>query len=131
MVQEKVKSDADVFIKLQGQAVQNNGRRENAERCPGREATVSNPITRNRQFKGNLAYMALLQESVPDAWPAGRIYRVNVYGDGSLISTLYFQNAKVDDAAVEGVNLRVDLGIQSLISAPKTYSTIVTRMFTC
>jgi hypothetical protein len=74
-------------------------------------------------------YATRISEATPAAWPLDRTYRVDVYGDGSLITTLYFTNANVNDNQQEGVSMKADLGVAS--GGPTSFSTIVTRLNGC
>lgn len=129
VVEERLSVDPDVVITPQGVSTQNNDRNANADVCPGREASTNNANARGDLISGNLVYKAFVEESSVAAWPAGRIYRADVYGDGTLFSTLYFENGNANDSAVEGVKLIVDMGVTS--GGPESYSTIVTRLDAC
>ena len=129
IVEERFAIDIDVLIRLEGHESQSNDRPTNAEVCPGKEAAGSHPIIRNTLIAGNLVYAARISEATPAAWPLGRTYRLDVFGDGSLITTLYLTNANVNDNQQEGVSMKVDLGVAS--GGPKSFSTIVTKLNGC
>ena len=129
VVEERFAVDGDVLIRLEGHESQPSARAPNAEVCPGLEAAGSHPIIRNTLVAGNLVYAARISEATPAAWPLDRTYRVDVFGDGSLITTLYFTNATVNDSRREGVRVKVDLGVVS--GGPTSFSTIVKRQDGC
>ena len=129
VVEERFALDADVLFTLEGHETQNNARPSNAEVCPGREASGNHPIIRNDLVAGNLVYAARISETSPTAWPLDRTYRVDVFGDGALITTLFLTNGNVSDNQQEGVSMKVDLGVAS--GGPTSLSTIVTRLNGC
>lgn len=129
VVEERYTVDSDVLLSLQGHINQGNNRSSNAEACPGREAAGNDPIARNDLLSGNLVYAARIEETAPDAWPVNRTYRVDVFGDGGLVATLYFTNGNANANQVEGVRIRADLGVTS--GGPTSFSTIVTRLNGC
>lgn len=129
VVEERFAVDSDVLIWPEGQEAQTNNRASNAEVCPGREAAGNHPIIRNTLVTGNLVYTARISEATPAAWPLNRTYRVDVYGDGSLITSLYITNANFNDNQQEGVSMKADLGVAS--GGPSSYSTVVTRLNAC
>ena len=129
LFQEQITPDADVRFSLEGHINQGGDRAANATVCPGREAAGNNPIAREDLFAGNLVYGGRIEEVVATSWDAGRIYRIEVFGDGSLLATLYFQNANANSNQVEGVRFRVDLGSSN--PAIDNYSTVVTRLNVC
>ncbi len=129
LFQEQFTPDADVRFTLQGHISQGGDRAANATVCPGREAAGNNPIARGDLFVGNLVYAGRIEEVVATSWDAGRIYRIEVFGDGSLLTTLYFQNANANSNKVEGVRFRADLGSSN--PAIENYSTVVTRLNVC
>ena len=131
VVEERVRTDRNVLPTLLGQATQNSNSSENAESCPGRSASRNDRMIRNDLKAGNLIYRTRIEELQPDDWPTGRIYMVDVYGDGIRISRLFFNNKNADDTVVEGVRAYVDLGIEDQNDGPETYSTIVTRLNEC
>lgn len=126
--QESIKSERKVVVTLNGNGTAGSSRNGNGLSCPGREATTNNPVVRNDWVLDNLLYMTLMQEDKDNSWPVGRIYKVDVYGDGDPITTLYFKNDTAE-AAVEGVRVRVDVGATG--DAPQSYSTVVTRLNAC
>lgn len=129
IVEERFSSDTDVLFTLEGHESQSNNRASNAEACPGRAAAGSHPIIRNNLVGGNLVYAARISEASLVAWPPDRTYRVDVFGDGSLISTLYFTNGNANNNQQEGVSMKVDLGVAS--GGPTSLSTVVTRLNAC
>lgn len=128
ITKEVIQADPDVSVLLQGNAASASAKTENGEVCPGREAKSSDPIVRNAWIAGNLQYRVLIEESSADAWPAGRIYRADTFGDGQLIARLYFRNNTADNN-VEGVKMRVDLGSPSLLYG--SFTTVITRLNAC
>ena len=129
VVEERFTLDADVLFTLEGHELQNNDRPSNAEACPGREASGNHPIIRNTLVSGNLVYAARITETVPTAWPLDRTYKVDVFGDGVLMTTLYLTNGNASANQQEGVSMKVDLGVAS--GGPTSFSTIVTRLNGC
>lgn len=129
LVEERFGIDTDVFFTLEGHESQSNDRPSNSEVCPGREAAGNHPIIRNTLVSGNLVYAARISEVTPTSWPLGRTYRVEVFGDGSLITTLYFTNGNENDNQQEGVSLKADLGVTT--GGPRSFTTIVTRQDAC
>ncbi len=128
ITREVIQADPDVSVRLQGNAVSGSTKTENGEVCPGREAKGSDPVLRNAWVAGNLQYRVLIEESSADAWPAGRIYRADAFGDGQLITRLYFRNNTAGNR-VEGVKMRVDLGSLTLLYG--SFTTVITRLNAC
>ena len=128
ITREVIQADPDVSVLLQGNAVSGSTKTGNGNVCPGLEAKGSDPVLRNAWTAGNLQYRALIEESSADAWPAGRIYRADVFGNGQLISRLYFRNNTAGNG-VEGVKMRVDLGSPSLLYS--SFTTVITRLNAC
>ena len=129
VVQERLTVDRGVVVTLQGNAVAGANRTGNGATCPGREASPTDPILRNDLFLDNLQYRMRIQEARATSWPPGRIYKVEVFDGGSLITTRYFKNDDADNATIEGVRLRIDLG--SPTNTPESYSTVITRVNVC
>ena len=129
VVEERFASDTDVLLTLEGHESQANDRASNAEVCPGREAAGNHPIIRNTLVGGNLVYAARISEAAPTSWPLDRTYRVEVFGDGALITSLYFTNGNASSNQQEGVSLKADLGVTT--GGPTSFSTIVTRLNAC
>ena len=75
-----------------------------------------------------MQYRVLIEESSVDAWPAGRIYRADVFGDGQLVTRLYFKNTTAGNG-VEGVKMRVDLGFPA--QQYGSFTTVITRLNAC
>ena len=125
---ETVQTDPDVVVTLQGNSTSGNDKSENALTCPGIEASGNKPVVRNDWVRGDKQYALLVEEASADAWPAGTIYRAEVFGDSSPIATLYFWN-EVAKRALEGVEVRVDLGSPTLTYG--SYTTVVTRLTEC
>lgn len=126
LLQEQVSSDADVRLTLQGHITQGGNRAANATTCPGIEAASNNPIARADLVAGNLVYGGQIEEALATSWDATRIYRIELFGDGALLNTLYFQNSNANGSQVEGLRFRVDLGSPN--PTINEYSTIVTRV---
>jgi len=57
----------------------------------------------------NFIYRFDIIESGIDTWTATRLYEVEVYLDGVLSDTLYFDNSTAE-STVEGVTISIDLG---------------------
>ena len=129
LFKEQITPDADVRVTLQGHITQGGNRAANATICPGVEAASNNPIARGDLFADNLVYGGQIEEVISTSWDAARIYRIEVFGDGSLLATLHFQNANANGNQVEGVRFRVDLGSPN--PPFKTYNTVVTRLNGC
>ena len=129
ILDEKIQDDGATVTILDGEAQASSNRNENGLTCPGREAAGNNPVLRNDLVKDNWQYRMAIQEALPDSWPAGTIYKVEVFGDAQLLTTLYFDNSNANATAVEGVDMRVDVG--SSTSKPGKYSTIISRLATC
>ena len=129
LFQEQVVPDADVRVTLQGHVTQGGDRSANATVCPGMEAAGNNPIARDDLVAGNVAYGGQIEEVVATSWDAARIYRIEVFGDGSLLATLYFQNSNANGNQVEGVRFRADLGTSD--PTLRAYNTVVTRLNGC
>ena len=128
ITREVIQTDPDVSVLLQGNAVSGSNKTGNGGVCPGLEAKSSDPIVRNDWTAGNLQYGVLIEESSADAWPAGRIYRADVFGDGQLITRLFFKNATAGNG-VEGVKMRVDLGSPAPLYS--SFTTVITRLNAC
>jgi len=99
--QEDLEPDPEIQITLQGHISQGGDGWANATVYPGREASGSNPIICDDLTASDLVYGAFIEESTPSAWPVGRICRVQVFGDGVLVATLYFQNNNPRDNSIE------------------------------
>lgn len=119
--------DADTLVRPTGVATGNNNAAAGLT-CPGVEATTGNPNLRTALTNGHFNYSAVITEATGSSWTAGRIYRVQVYGDGVLRATLFFQNA-TNAAGVEGLTMTVGLG--SATSYPSAYSVSVERLTAC
>lgn len=126
LMQEQVLADADVRVTLQGHITQGGNRAANAAVCPGMEAAGNNPIARGDLVAGNQVYGAQIEEAVSTSWDATRIYKAEVFGDGVLLITLYFDNSNANANQVEGIRIRADLGSPN--PAFDEYSTVVTRV---
>ena len=61
-------------------------------------------------IKDNFTYQLEVKESGANTWGSAREYRIEVFGDGALIATLYINNSSADANNVEGVTVKVDLG---------------------
>lgn len=129
LFQEQITLDADVRLTLQGHISQGGNRTANAVVCPGVEAAGNNPIARGDLTAGNLVYAGQIEEVVASSWDTTRIYRVEVFGNGNLLSTLYFQNSNANSNQVEGVRFRADLGSPN--PNINSYNTVVTRLNVC
>lgn len=79
------------------------------------EAAVANPSLNNAMTAGNLLYTFTVTEAAVASWNAATTYKVEVYGDNALLTTLYFKNAAADNANVEGVDVIVNLGSPTVI----------------
>lgn len=129
ILDEKIRDDGATITILNGESQVSSNRGENGITCPGREAASNNPALRNDLFKDNWQYKLTIQETLPDAWPVGTIYKAEVFGDGRLITTLYFENSNSNDSQIEGVDMSADVG--SSTSKPEKYSTIISRLTAC
>ena len=128
LVVESIQPDPDVVVTLGGVVTSGSNKSENGLTCPGREASGANPILRNNWISGNAQYRLIIEEASVDAWPVGTVYKVDLFGNNSLVATLFFRN---DNATsnVEGVKVRIDLGAP--VSPFNTYTTIVTKLNGC
>lgn len=125
---ETIQPDPDVVVTLGGVITSGSNKNENGLTCPGIEAAKSSPVVRNSWITGNAQYQLFIDEVSSDAWPVGTLYKVDLFGNNSLVVTLFFRN---DNAAsnVEGVKVRIDLG--EPVSPFNSYTTIVTRLNGC
>jgi|TARA_Y100000294_G_scaffold174915_1_gene193907 hypothetical protein len=130
VAQEMMQSDDDTVTTLMGNKRAGSNKSANGETCPGIDAQTGDPELRNDWTKKNWLYKVRVEETSDDAWPAGRIYKVEVYGDGNLLTTspLYFQNSTAQ-SSVEGVRLFVDVGSKTEI--PDTFTSIITMLTSC
>lgn len=89
--------------------------------APGVEATTSFATVNNAGVLDNYAYQFRVKESSVAAWSAGTKFRIRVFGYDSagptstLLATLYAQQSVVDDLAIEGITVTVDLGMSTAI----------------
>ena len=60
--------------------------------------------------KDNFTYQFEVKESGIATWGSAREYRIEVFGDGSLLATLFIKNSPADVNNVEGVTGKVDIG---------------------
>lgn len=99
--------------------------------APGVEATSALPAVNNALTADNYSYTFEMKESANTDWQAGEDFRIRVYGYDSagptntLFATLYVQQAVVDDAAIDGVTVTVDTGVNA--SVFDNYDVIVDR----
>ena len=130
IAQEMVQSDGDTVTTLMGNQRAGSNKTANGETCPGIDAQTGDPELRNAWTKKNWLYKVRVEEVADDSWPVGRIYKVEVYGDGNLLTTspLYFQNSTVQ-SSVEGVRLFVDVGSDTQI--PDTFTSVITMVTSC
>ena len=130
IAQEMVQSDTDTVTTLMGNQRAGADKSANGESCPGKEAKTTDPQLRNAWTDKNWLYKVRIEETSDDAWPAGRIYRAEVYGDGNLLTTspLYFQNATAQ-SSVKGVRLFVDVGSDTEI--PDNFTSVITMLTSC
>ena len=78
------------------------------------EATTGLAEVRGALTADNWEYKFEVKESGVNTWPGTTNRTIEVYGDGSLIATLYVTNATADISNVEGVTAKVDLGTSSI-----------------
>ena len=97
--------------------------------CPGIEATDAFPQLQNTLIANNWVLTEIIQEVIANSWPV-RIYKVEMFADGVLKTTRYFQNATADNTKIEGVEFRVDLGMTGT-TLPDSYTTLVTLLSSC
>ena len=71
---------------------------------------VTATIVNGALTKDNFTYQFEVKESGIATWGNAREYRIEVFGDGALIATLYINNSTADVSNVEGVTAKVDLG---------------------
>ena len=78
------------------------------------EATTGLAEVRGALTADNWEYKFEVKESGNNTWPAATNRTIEVYGDGSLIATMYVTNGTADAANIEGVTAKVDLGTSSI-----------------
>ena len=83
---------------------QSQGAAEEATPQSGGLASLNTDLTAD-----NFVYKFDITESGTDTWPDTRVYQVEVFLDGVLSDTLYFDNATAE-STIEGVSVSVDLG---------------------
>ena len=128
-VREIQQADTDVVYELRG-STKGKDKSANSTVCPGVEATDGKlEKAWNDQIDGNWIYKIKIKESSANSWPAGRIYRAEFFGDGDLLTTLYFHQDVVDDTKIEGIEAQVDLGSDTRM--PDAYITVTTRLSAC
>ena len=97
----------------------------------GIEATSALPAVNNALTADNYSYTFEMAESANTDWQAGESFRIRVYGYDSagptntLFATLYAQQAVIDDAAIDGVTVTVDTGVNA--SVFDNYDVIIDR----
>lgn len=134
---ETMQADTSIDVRPRGLGIKGGGNADaNATDCASpREAKTTLPTARTALTKGNYFYRADIKETAPDAWPDAedRLYQVELYADDTLMGTVYFTNTNGNDTAIEGVNVRIDLGISSngTTPLPDKYNLIITRLTTC
>jgi hypothetical protein len=79
------------------------------------EASTANPSLNNAITAGHLLYTFTVSEAAVASWDAATTYKVEIFGDNALLTTLYFANATADAGNVEGVSVNVDLGSATVI----------------
>lgn len=126
---ELVQSDADTLALQAGIFKPSSNATSTGDTCPGVEAATSNPAVQNTISKTNWSYNMTITEVAGTSWPAGRKYKAELYTDGTLRATRYFQNA-TSAAGVEGVSFKVDLGTGGT-NLPDSYTTVVTLVAAC
>ena len=98
--------------------------------APGVEATNVLPVVQTALIKNNYVYTVEFKEAGITSWPAGRQYKIEVYGDDgttvSLLATVYTQQATADASNIDGVTIKVDTGSAS--TTYNSYSIIVTKV---
>jgi len=115
MQQETLQLDPDVVVVPTGVEKASGNQTANGTAAPGVEATNTLPQINNPITKGNWVYTFQVKEAAADSWPAGRRYRVLVYADSNLLTTLYLQNGTAANNQIEGVTVKVDLGSSTTI----------------
>lgn len=115
MQQETLQLDPDVVVVPTGVEKASGNQTANGTAAPGVEATNTLPQINNTITKGNWVYTFQVKEAAADAWPAGRQYRVLVYADSTLLTTLYLQNGTAANNQIEGVTVKADLGSSTTI----------------
>lgn len=126
---ETLQQDTASSVVPNGVFVGDRDEAQNGLRCPGIEAADGSPRLVNDRVRDNYEYTATVEETSLTAWPAGRRYQVEVYGDGSKVAQLFLTNAVADDAKKEGVQVYVNLG--SATSFPASFTTIARLITTC
>ena len=121
--------DADVTVTRLGLFKTSTTTAAAGTSAAGVEATSALPAVNNALTKNNWAYRFTVQEANATAWQAGEDFRFDVYGDvngdTSLLTTLYCQQAVVDDGNTDGVTATIDLGSATVIH--DTFDIIVRR----
>ena len=71
---------------------------------------VTATIVNGALTKDNFTYQFEVKESGIATWGSAREYRIEVFGDGALIATLFIKNSPADASNIEGVTGKVDIG---------------------
>ena len=121
--------DADVTIARLGLFKVSTTTAAAGTSAPGIEATNALPAVNNALTANNWAYRFTVSEANATAWQASEDFRFDVYGElagtTSLLTTLYCQQAVIDDGNTDGVTATVDLGSATVIH--DTFDIIVRR----
>lgn len=128
LIVESIQPDPNVVVTLGGVAISGSNKNGNGLTCPGREASGANPILRNNWINGNAQYRLVIEEASADSWQPGTIYKIDLFGDNSLVTSLFFKNDNATNS-IEGVKVRIDLGVP--VSSFNSYTTIVTKLNGC
>ena len=93
---------------------------------PGEEATTPLGPVNNSLTAGNYVYKFEVKETLSGDWTGSpnEIYRIEVYGDNVLLTTL-FTTQSTAVGTVEGVVVTVDVGSSTTI--PDEFDVIVTK----
>jgi hypothetical protein len=108
---EAIQTDASSVVTLTGINVA-SASAAGTGAAPGTalEASPANPSLNNAMTAGDLLYTFTVTEAAAGSWDAATTYKVQIYGDNVLMTTLYFENATADAGNVEGVAVNVDVG---------------------
>ena len=82
--------------------------------APGTEAAAGLPTVNTALTADNWLYQFDVKEASAAGWSSTAQYKIEVFTDGTLAATVYLQNATADNASVEGVTVKVDLGSGNL-----------------
>ena len=112
-------NDTDLTMARLGIFITDSTTSAAGDSAPGVEASSALPAINNALTVDNYAYRFTVKETNSTTWQSGEDYKIRVFAydsdsaSSSLLATLYFQQAAVDDANVEGITATIDLGLQT------------------